>query len=392
MIAASIIVDPLVSRIRLSTQAAGAPAVPRGADYEARGAETNPSAAGRETSDRAGRPASAGQALSDHAPVAYARSTPDRRGVRRRRAVAQIHRTDRFRIGRKCRPPLPIRYPRTWRSIAARAAERAQRRARIAHRCTALPPGSAATEFAAAHDRFVIRRRRNGEKWPQSIARPAAQFTHHAPAMDPALASAAAPARSTFEDGLGERHRVVDRARNEPVEMLCLRGELTAVPSFEFALRERVSHLAAVPPRLLRARAQRRAAEGSGVDAGAGVRRHRRHAAVGDPARSRKRADVTLDIDAALCLLRQLVPAVAMLHENMPDIAHGAIAAERLIVTPGARLIVVEHVLGSALEQLRFSQERYWQRAARRGAAIRPGCRGSIIAPTSRSSASSRCR
>ncbi|HMB80997.1 MAG TPA: PEGA domain-containing protein, partial [Vicinamibacterales bacterium] len=72
-------------------------------------------------------------------------------------------------------------------------------------------------------------------------------------------------------------------------------------------------------------------------------------------------ADVTLDIDAALCLLRQLVPAVALLHENMPDIAHGAIAAERLVVTPGARLIVVEHVMGSALEQLRFSQERYWR-------------------------------
>ena len=72
-------------------------------------------------------------------------------------------------------------------------------------------------------------------------------------------------------------------------------------------------------------------------------------------------ADVTLDIDAALCLLRQLVPAIALLHENMPDIAHGAIGVERLVVTPTARLIVVEHVMGSALEQLRFSQERYWR-------------------------------
>ena len=50
-----------------------------------------------------------------------------------------------------------------------------------------------------------------------------------------------------------------------------------------------------------------------------------------------------------------------MLHENMPDIAHGAIGAERLVVTPTARLIVVEYVMGSALEQLRFSQERYWR-------------------------------
>jgi hypothetical protein len=59
--------------------------------------------------------------------------------------------------------------------------------------------------------------------------------------------------------------------------------------------------------------------------------------------------------------LRQLVPAIALLHENMPDIAHGAIGAERLVVTPGARLIIVEHVMGSALEQLRYSQERYWR-------------------------------
>src|SRR5438309_10149954 len=62
--------------------------------------------------------------------------------------------------------------------------------------------------------------------------------------MDPALASASMPAPAAFEDGLGIRRLAVDRARNEPVEMLCLRGELTSVPSFEFALRERVSRLA----------------------------------------------------------------------------------------------------------------------------------------------------
>jgi len=62
--------------------------------------------------------------------------------------------------------------------------------------------------------------------------------------MDPALASASAPVVVAFEDGLGTRRMAVDRSRNESVEMLCLRGELTAVPSFEFALRERLSHLA----------------------------------------------------------------------------------------------------------------------------------------------------
>jgi len=142
--------------------------------------------------------------------------------------------------------------------------------------------------------------------------------------------------------------------------MLCLRGELTSVPSFEFALRERLSHLAAFSHACYgRVRSVERLKDPASTlalvsDVTAGMR-------LSDVLRFAEAADVTLDIDAALCLLRQLVPAVAMLHENMPDVAHGAIAVERLVVTPGARLIVVEHVMGSALEQLRYSQERYWR-------------------------------
>src|SRR4051812_11626174 len=178
--------------------------------------------------------------------------------------------------------------------------------------------------------------------------------------MDPALSSASTPAPVAFEDGLGTRRLALDRSRNETVEMLCLRGELTAVPSFEFALRERLSHLAAFSHGCYgRVRSVERLKDpGSTLalvsDVAVGTR-------LSEILRFAEAADVTLDIDAALCLLRQLVPAVAMLHENMPDIAHGAIGAERLVVTPNARLIVVEHVLGSALEQLRFSQERYWR-------------------------------
>ena len=67
--------------------------------------------------------------------------------------------------------------------------------------------------------------------------------------MDPALSSASTPAPVTFEDGLGSRRLAVDRTRNEAVEMLCLRGELTGVPSFEFALRERREPPRGVQPR-----------------------------------------------------------------------------------------------------------------------------------------------
>ncbi len=142
--------------------------------------------------------------------------------------------------------------------------------------------------------------------------------------------------------------------------MLCLRGELSTVPSFEFALREQLSHLASFSHACYgHVRSVERLKDPASTlalvsDVTVGIR-------LSEILGFAEAADVTLDIDAALCLLRQLVPAVAMLHENMPDIAHGAIAAERLVITPGARVIVVEHVLGSALEQLRFSQERYWK-------------------------------
>jgi serine/threonine protein kinase len=64
---------------------------------------------------------------------------------------------------------------------------------------------------------------------------------------------------------------------------------------------------------------------------------------------------------AALCLLRQLVHAVAVLHDKAPDVCHGAIGPERIIVTPNGRLVLVEYVLGSAIEQLRYSNKQYWQ-------------------------------
>src|SRR5213593_2893210 len=169
--------------------------------------------------------------------------------------------------------------------------------------------------------------------------------------MDPALVSAATPVPLTFEDGLGERHLVVDRARNEPMEMLCLRGELTAVPSFEFALRERVGRLASFRHAYFgRVRSVDRLND-----------QHATLALLSDLLAVAELAHLPLDINAALCLIRQLVPAVATLHENARDAAHGAIAPERIVIGPNARLVIVEHVMGAALEQLRFSHEQYWK-------------------------------
>jgi serine/threonine protein kinase len=178
--------------------------------------------------------------------------------------------------------------------------------------------------------------------------------------MEPASAHAGAPAPNAFTDGLGVRRRTTDPVRHEPIELLCLRGELTAVPSFEFALRERVSHLAGFRRACFGAvRSVERLKNPPSQlvlvsDVSAGVR-------LCDLLTFAEKADVPLDIDAALCLLRQIVPAVAMLHEQVPEVAHGAIAAERIVVTPNARIMMVEYVLGAALSELQYTRERYWK-------------------------------
>jgi hypothetical protein len=180
--------------------------------------------------------------------------------------------------------------------------------------------------------------------------------------MDPAVAASAAtgaPASVVFQDGLGDRRHVVDAA-NETLEVLCLRSELTAVPSFEFALRERVSRLANFRHAYFaRVRSVDRLNDQRSTLAL--VSEHTPGVRLSDLIAVAELAHLALDINAALCLIRQLVPAVAMLHENARDTAHGAIAPERIVIGPNARLVIVEHVMGAALEQLRFSHEQYWK-------------------------------
>jgi serine/threonine protein kinase len=159
---------------------------------------------------------------------------------------------------------------------------------------------------------------------------------------------------ANFRDGLGERQR--HQGEGGSAEWLCLPPELASAPSFEFALRERVSRLASFRhPAFGMVRGVERAAKGLVLvsDHTPGVRL----SALLDQSHARA---LPIDLNAALCLIRQLVPAIASLHETVRDAAHGALAPERLVLTPQGRLVVVEYTLGSALEQLLLSREKYW--------------------------------
>lgn len=160
-----------------------------------------------------------------------------------------------------------------------------------------------------------------------------------------------------FSDGLGDRVIAADAATGDLLQILRLRPQLVAVPSFEFALRERAARLANFRHAYY-ARVRRVDRHPTGL---AIVSDHIEGTRLSDILRVAEERQLPLDLNAALCLIRQIVPAVALLHENARDVAHGLIAPERIVVTPHARAIIVEHVLGSAVEQLQLTRDHLWQ-------------------------------
>ena len=167
------------------------------------------------------------------------------------------------------------------------------------------------------------------------------------------------PSPAEFTDGFGRRVRLTDPSSPEPLEVFQFDPELLTVQSFEFMLRERVSRLAnfrhAYYSRVRRVdRLDGGKALGLVSESPQGARLSR----VLEVAAA---SNLDLDVNAALCLVRQLVPAIAMLHQNARDVSHGALAPERIVVTTGARVVIVEYVLGAAIEQLSYSRERLWK-------------------------------
>jgi hypothetical protein len=169
------------------------------------------------------------------------------------------------------------------------------------------------------------------------------------------------PTQLTFEDGLGERRYAVG-AVSEPLEVLKLSSVLSSVSSFDFALRERAARLAGFRHESYgRVRSieldRRTSALLVTSDYVAGIR-------LSTLLMESQKRGVPIEFNAVRCLIRQLVMAAAALHGTAPDVGNGAIAPERLVVTSSGRLVVVEYVLGAALEQLGHTRSRYWRELA----------------------------
>ena len=162
-----------------------------------------------------------------------------------------------------------------------------------------------------------------------------------------------------FRDGLGDRLLIRDSHGRVTHECLSIRPELTAVPAFDFALNERLwvvekfDHPAFLTVRNILRLPGRLTSISLLHDITGGSRLSEvleRAASSAQPA----------TVGATMFLLKEVLDALSELHRYGGDLAHGAIAPERIVLADG-RVRIADYVLGPAIEQLRFTTERYWK-------------------------------
>lgn len=162
-----------------------------------------------------------------------------------------------------------------------------------------------------------------------------------------------------FRDGLGDRFVVRDTSGRATHECLSIRPELTAVPAFEFALNERLwlvekfDHPAFLTVRNILRLPGRLTSISLVHDVVGGTR-------LSDALAKAGASGQPVTVGATVFLLKEVLDGLAELHRQSGDLAHGAVAAERIVLADG-KVRIADYTLGPAIEQLRFTTERYWK-------------------------------
>ena len=163
-----------------------------------------------------------------------------------------------------------------------------------------------------------------------------------------------------FSDALGYRVLGFDKKSGDRLEMLRLRPQLASSPAFEAAVRERQRRLAD-----FRHAAYARVRQ---IDRPAGqnaalaiVSNYADGQRLSELLRSAQSNAVPIELIVGMCLLQQMVAAVAQLHAIGADLSHGALNPERIVVTPAGRIVVTEYVAGAGLASLGLTPQQAWQ-------------------------------
>ena len=155
----------------------------------------------------------------------------------------------------------------------------------------------------------------------------------------------------SLRDAIGDRLFMFDNSGTPSLELLRFRPEFGGASGFEDALRERVDALQPFDhPAFSQVRAVERLDSGdlvlvSTVTTG---KRVSEIFASGSPRPGVHPA-------FAAWFIRESVSAIAALQRQVDDMSHAALTADRIILSPNGRLVIVEHVLGAALNRLRLT-------------------------------------
>ena len=168
------------------------------------------------------------------------------------------------------------------------------------------------------------------------------------------------PDEVIFRDGFGDRVLVRDAKGRALHETLVLRSELTGVPSFEFSLNQRLTELdtfehgAFVTVRqLVRLPGGVPRVSLLADHVVGGVR-------LSDVLARSHASNNPLSTGTVLFLIKEILDAISVLHRQGHDVSHGALSPERILIADG-KVRIADYVLGSAVEQLRYTPERYWR-------------------------------
>jgi serine/threonine-protein kinase len=159
-------------------------------------------------------------------------------------------------------------------------------------------------------------------------------------------------------DGFGDRLLMFDNTETESLELLRFYPSLSSIAGFEHALHERVRQVGRIPDHAFPLIVAVERLEGDGTLALVSTHIPGKRLSVffdrPGPPRGLSPSFVT-------GIVTQIVQAMTVLQSKGDDITHSALTPERIVVTTGGRVCVVEHVLGSALRQLNLSLSQLWR-------------------------------
>jgi PEGA domain len=175
------------------------------------------------------------------------------------------------------------------------------------------------------------------------------------PSHDPSRSPDGSPLRPRlytpgFSDALGDRKQMLENTNSAMAELLRFKREFSEAAGFETAIRQRIEELGSLHDLSV---ATIRRVEWLG--AGEGL------ALISNQVAGRRLSELFNDVSGpafAFEVIRQLAPALAAIQSQGEGIAHGLLTPERIVVTREGRLVIVEHVLGSAFELLQLPPSR----------------------------------